>query len=130
MSDTRRAPLVILLVTIMGAQTIAMAALSALLVLQFVQADTQSAPTAVALIALVVLIVVWLVAMTAGVWRARASTRGSVLVYQFLQLAIGVGSLQGFIPRPDIASWIIIPSVVGIIVVLTPTVTDYLSERG
>lgn len=130
MSDTRRAPLVIVLVTILGAQTIAMAALSALLVLQFVQADTQSPPTAVALIALVVLIVVWLVAMTAGVWRARAWTRGSVLVYQFLQLAIGVGSLQGFIPRPDIASWIIIPSVVGIIVVLTPTVTDYLSERG
>jgi len=129
-SDTRRAPLVIVLVTILGAQTIAMAALSALLVLQFVQADTQSPPTAVALIALVVLIVVWLVAMTAGVWRARAWTRGSVLVYQFLQLAIGVGSLQGFIPRPDIASWIIIPSVVGIIVVLTPTVTDYLSERG
>ena len=67
--------------------------------------------------------------VTAGVWRARAWTRGSILVYHFLQLAIGVGSLQGFVPRPDIASWIIIPSVVGIVLALTPPITEYLSRR-
>ena len=130
MSDTRRTPLVILLVIILGAQTVFMAAVSAVITLDLLRADTQFLSTAVALTGLVLLTVVWLVAMTVGVWRARAWTRGSILVYQFLQLAVGVGSLQGFIPRPDIASWIIIPSVVGIILALTPTVTEYLSRRG
>lgn len=130
MSDTRRSPLVILLVIILVSETAFMLVVSLLLGVGLAAADAQFPTTAVALTASSVLVVVWLVAMTAGVWRARAWTRGSMLVYQFLQLAVGVGSLQGFVPRPDIASWIIIPAVAGIILVLTPTVTDYLSRRG
>jgi hypothetical protein len=128
-SDTRRTPLVILLVIILAAQSAFMVVITVILGIDIARAEARFPATALALTGLVALVVVWLVAMTAGVWRARAWTRGSVLVYQFLQLAVGVGSLQGFVPRPDIASWIIIPSVVGIIIVLTPSVTEYLSHR-
>jgi uncharacterized membrane protein YuzA (DUF378 family) len=117
--------LVVLLALETGFLSVVMVALTVELLGQ--QADFPV--TALALVGLTALVVVWLVAMTAGVWRARAWTRGSILVYHFLQLAVGVGSLQGFVPRPDIASWIIIPSVVGIVLALTPTITDYLSLR-
>ena len=129
MSDTRRSPLVTLLVIILVAETAFMVAVSVFLGLGIAGAGAEFPTTALALTGSAVLVAVWLVAMTVGVLRARGWTRGSILVYQFLQLAVGVGSLQGFIPRPDIASWIIIPSAVGIILALTPTVTEYLTRR-
>lgn len=129
MSDTRRTPLVILLVTILALEAVFLAVVTVALTVELVGQQADFPVTALALVGLTALVVVWLVAMTAGVWRARAWTRGSILVYHFLQLAIGVGSLQGFVPRPDIASWIIIPSVVGIVLALTPPITEYLSRR-
>jgi len=128
-SDTRRTPLVILLVTILALEAVFLAVVTVALTVELVGQQADFPVTALALVGLTALVVVWLVAMTAGVWRARAWTRGGILVYHFLQLAIGVGSLQGFVPRPDIASWIIIPSVVGIVLALTPTITEYLSRR-
>ncbi|QOD94291.1 hypothetical protein [Chryseoglobus sp. 28M-23] len=130
MSDTRRTPLVILLVTILALEAVFLAVVTVALTIELVGQQADFPVTALALVGLTALVVVWLVAMTVGVWRARAWTRGSILVYHFLQLAIGVGSLQGFVPRPDIASWIIIPSVLGIILALTPSVTEHLSRRG
>ncbi|MER3390634.1 MAG: hypothetical protein RJQ01_11465 [Microcella sp.] len=130
MSDTRRTPLVILLVILLALEAGFVAVLTAALTVEFVVRQADFPATALTLVGLTALVAIWLVAMTAGVWRARAWTRGSILVYHFLQLAIGVGSLQGFVPRPDIASWIIIPSIVGIVLALTPTITQYLSLRG
>lgn len=129
MSDTRRTPLVILLVILVALEAVFLSVVTVALTVEFVRHQADFPATALALVGLTALVVVWLVAMTAGVWRARAWTRGSILVYHFLQLAIGVGSLQGFVPRPDIASWIIIPSVMGIVLALTPTITEYLSRR-
>ncbi|WP_179873356.1 hypothetical protein [Microcella indica] len=130
MSDTRRTPLVTLLVIILTLESVFVAVVAVALAAELLRLQADSPVTALALVGLTALVVVWLVAMTVGVWRARAWTRGSILVYHFLQLAIGVGSLQGFVPRPDIASWIIIPSVLGIILALTPSVTEHLSRRG
>jgi hypothetical protein len=67
--------------------------------------------------------------MTVGVRRGRAWTRGSVLTYEFLQLAIGVGSIQGFIPRPDIGWWVIGTAVTGLVLILSTPVSQYLSHR-
>ena len=130
MSDTRRTPLVTLLVIILTLESVFVAVVAVALAAELLRLQADFPVTALALVGLTALVVVWLVAMTVGVWRARAWTRGSILVYHFLQLAIGVGSLQGFVPRPDIASWIIIPSVLGIILALTPSVTEHLSRRG
>ena len=129
MRVTRRTPLVTLLLILLVLETVFVIGFTTVLTLQFVAESADFPATAVAFLISAVLVCVWLILMTFGVYRARAWTRGSVLVYHFLQLAVGVGSIQGFIPRPDIASWIIIPSVVGIVVILTPTLTEYLSDR-
>jgi type III secretory pathway component EscS len=129
MHDTRRSPLVTLLVVLLAGQTALIVGATVYLVVGLVQADAQFPPTAFALTALVILIAVWLVAMTVGVHRGRAWTRGSVLTYEFLQLAIGVGSVQGFTPRPDIGWWVIATAVGGLVLILSTPVTTYLDQR-
>lgn len=129
MHDTRRSPLVTLLVILLAGQTALIVGATAYLVIELLVAEAQFPPTAIALIVLVLLVAVWLVAMTVGVHRGRAWTRGSVLTYEFLQLAIGVGSLQGFIPRPDIGWWIITTAVIGLVLILSTPVSQYLSAR-
>ena len=84
MSDTRRTPLVILLVTILALEAVFLAVVTVALTVELVGQQADFPVTALALVGLTALVVVWLVAMTAGVWRARAWTRGSILVYHFL----------------------------------------------
>lgn len=129
MEDTRRSPLVTALVILLASQSVFIVGVTGYLVIELLLAEAQFPPTAIALTVLVLLVAVWLIAMTRGVWRGRAWTRGSVLVYQFLQLAIGVGSIQGFVPRPDIGWWIIATAVLGLVLVLTTPVSTYLDRR-
>lgn len=129
MEDTRRSPLVTLLVILLAGQTALIVGITGFLVIELLLAEARFPPTAIALIVLVLLVAVWLVAMTVGVHRGRAWTRGSVLTYQFLQLAIGVGSVQGFIPRPDIGWWVIATAVLGLVLILSTPVTRYLDAR-
>ena len=129
MHDARRSPLVTLLVILLAGQTALIMGITAYLVVELLLAEAQFPLTAIALIVLVLLIAVWLVAMTRGVHRGRAWTRGSVLTYEFLQLAIGVGSVQGFIPRPDIGWWVITTAVLGLVLILSTPVSQYLMER-
>ncbi len=126
---TRRSPLVTVLVILLAAQTLFIVGVTVYLVIELLLAEADFPPTAIALTALVVLVAIWLLAMTRGVWRGRAWTRGSVLVYQFSQLAIGVGSVQGFVPRPDIGWWVIATAVLGLVLVLSTPVSQYLDGR-
>ena len=129
MSDTRRTPLVIALIALVVLETVFVVGFTTFLTLQFTAESADFPVTAVAFLVCAILVGIWMIATVVGLVRARAWTRGSVLTYHFLQLAVGVGSVQGFVPRPDIASWIIIPSVAGIVLILTPTLVDYLSQR-
>jgi hypothetical protein len=129
MDVIRRPPQVTLLVILLAGQTALMVGVTAFLVLSLLRAEARFPAVAVALIVLVLLVAVWLVAMTVGVRRGRAWTRGSVLTYEFLQLAIGVGSVQGFIPRPDIGWWVIGTAVTGLVLILSTPVSQYLSHR-
>jgi len=129
MDDTRRSPLVTVLVILLAGQTALLVGITVYLVIELLLAEAEFPPTAIALTLLVLLVTVWLVAMTLGVHRGRAWTRGSVLTYEFLQLAIGVGSVQGFIPRPDIGWWVIATAVVGLVLILTTPVSQYLDAR-
>ncbi len=129
MEDTRRSSLVTLLVILLAGQAALIVAITGYLVVELLLAEAQFPPTAIALTVLVVMVAVWLVAMTIGVHRGRAWTRGGVLTYEFLQLAIGVGSVQGFIPRPDIGWWVIATAVLGLVLILSTPVSRYLDAR-
>lgn len=129
LEDTRRSPFVTVLVILLAGQAALLVGITGFLVIELLLAEAQFPPTAIALTVLVLLVAVWLIAMTRGVHRGRAWTRGSVLTYEFLQLAIGVGSVQGFIPRPDIGWWVIATAVVGLVLILSTPVSQYLDRR-
>ena len=129
MEDTRRSPLVTVLVILLSGQTLLILGITAYLVVELLLAEAQFPPTAIALTVLVILVAMWLAAMTLGVHRGRAWTRGSVLTYEFLQLAIGVGSVQGFVPRPDIGWWVMATAVLGLVLILSTPVSRYLDRR-
>lgn len=129
MNDTGRTPLVVLLVTILGAEAALMSGLTIFLVYELAVEPTTSLATAVALLVATALAAFWLITLTIAMWRGRSWTRGGALVWQFLQVAVGVGSIQGFLPRPDIASWLLIPAIVAIVLLLTPSVSEHLARR-
>lgn len=129
LEDTRRSLFVTVLVILLAGQAALLVGITGFLVVELLLAEAEFPPTAIALTVLVLLVAVWLVAMTLGVHRGRAWTRGSVLTYEFLQLAIGVGSVQGFIPRPDIGWWVIATAVIGLVLILSTPVTRYLDQR-
>ena len=129
MEDTRRSPLVTVLVILLSGQTLLILGITAYLVVELLLAEAQFPPTAIALTVLVILVAMWLAAMTLGVHRGLAWTRGSVLTYEFLQLAIGVGSVQGFVPRPDIGWWVMATAVLGLVLILSTPVSRYLDRR-
>jgi len=127
--DTGRTPLVILLVVILGAEAALMIGVSLFLLVELVTVPATSVATAVALLIACVIAAAWLVVITIAAWRGRSWTRGGALVWQFLQVAVGVGSIQGVLPRPDIATWLLIPAIVAIVLLLTPSVSEHLARR-
>ena len=106
-----------------------MSIVSVVLVIGLATAPATSIATAVALLVACVIAAVWLAVITIGAWRGRSWTRGGALVWQFLQVAVGVGSIQGLLPRPDIAVWLFIPAIVAIVLLLTPSVSAFLARR-
>lgn len=128
MPDTRRTPPVTLLVIILGAESLLMVGLSVYLMVEFVLDAPDFIGTALFLTALCILAAGWLAILTVGVFHGRSWTRGGALVWQFLQLAVGIGSIQGFVPRPDIASWLVLPAVVAIVLLLMPSVSLFLAR--
>ncbi|MFP5291224.1 MAG: hypothetical protein ACLGH5_09670 [Actinomycetes bacterium] len=118
-----------LLVTIIGAEAALMAGVTIFLGYELATQPTTSVATAIALLVVAAIAAFWLITLTIAMWRGRSWTRGGALVWQFLQVAVGVGSIQGFLPRPDIASWLLIPAIVAIVLLLTPSVSEHLARH-
>lgn len=106
-----------------------MVGITVFLAVEIVSAPATSVGTAIALAVLCAIAAAWLLVITVATWRGRSWTRGGALVWQFLQVAVGVGSIQGFLPRPDIAAWLLLPAIVAIVLLLTPSVSAYLARR-
>jgi hypothetical protein len=117
------------LVAILAAEAALMVAVSVYLIAGLVSTPPASPATAIALLLACVLAACWLVIITIAAWKGRSWTRGGALVWQFLQVAVGVGSIQGVLPRPDIATWLLAPAIVAIVLLLTPSVSEHLARH-
>jgi hypothetical protein len=104
-------------------EAVAMAVVTVLLLIELLTQPVESLPGAIALIVLAALAVVWLLAMFRGILRRRPWTRGAVFTWQLLQLAIAAGSFQNG-GRQDIGWLLLIPSVVAIALLFTPSVMN------
>ncbi|MFC4245252.1 hypothetical protein ACFOYW_17925 [Gryllotalpicola reticulitermitis] len=71
----------------------------------------------------------WVVAAALGAWLARGWSRGLVITWQLIQLAVGVGAMQGLLAGPLIGVVLLVLGLAGIVLVLTPSVSRSLGRE-
>lgn len=103
---------------ILSLEALAAIAVTALLVCELGAGSADSTSTAIGLVVMSAGAALWITATVIGFVRGRSFSRGSALVWNVLQAALGIASNQGFFARPDIGSALLIPALVVIAMVL------------
>jgi hypothetical protein len=117
-------PLLAALAGVLLLEAVAMVAVAVLLLVELLTQPAASLGGALFLVVLAVLAAAGLFALFVGTIRKRGWTRGPTFVWQFVQLAIAVGAFQGQFARVDIGWLLLIPSVVAIALLFTPSVMN------
>jgi len=106
-----RNPAALFVGVILTLEALGMAAITAFLVVELLTENPDSYASAIGLIVLAVLALIWISATTIAFVRGKASARGSALVWQVLQGALGIASNQGLFARPDVGSALLLPAI-------------------
>lgn len=124
-----RSAAVVLLAVLVGLEALGMAGVTTLLVVDLLTSTPSSLASAVALIALAALAAVFLAAIVRGILQGRSWVRPAAVTWQVLQIAVGVGSLQGADARQDLGWGLIVPSLVVLVLLFTRSVLDATRRR-
>lgn len=117
----RPLPLVILSVVVF-AECASLVVISAYLIVQLLVSRPDSFASGIALLLLAGLAAVWLGIVGVSTLRGRSWIRGAVATWQVLQIAIGISSFQGVFGRADIGWLLLIPAVIALVLLFTPSV--------
>jgi hypothetical protein len=119
-AGTPRTPrLVIVLAVFLFAEAAAVGAAAVLLLVELLADTPQSYAGAVAILVLTALAAVWLAVVARGALRGRSWVRAAAMVWQILQLGLGIGSLQGLFHRDDVGWLLIVPAIIVIVLLFT-----------
>jgi len=122
-----RAPAVIVVALVLVAETLALLGLSAFLTYQLAVDTPDSMASAIGLVVITVIATAWIAATAIGFVQGKSFARGSALVWQVLQAAVGLASNQGLFARPDIGSGLFVPALVALALLLfSPSVSKHL----
>lgn len=124
-----RSPALVILAIILALEGLALAGATVFFAVELVAAPASSTASAVALMVVVAIAAVWVGFVVRGLLRGQAWTRAAVVVLQILIGAVGIGSVQGPEPRPDLAAALIVPAVVAIVLLFTKSVVAVTSDR-
>jgi hypothetical protein len=70
-----------------------------------------------------------LVLVALGIFRSRKWTRPAALVWQLVQILVGLDAFQGEGARPDLGALLLVPGVIALILLFTPGVSQRLGRR-
>jgi hypothetical protein len=122
-----RAPAVVIVALVLMAETLVLLGLSGFLIYQLVVDTPDAIASAVGLVLIALAATAWIALTTIGFVQGRAFARGSTLVWQVLQGAVGLASNQGLFARPDIASGLLVPALIALALLLfSPSVSKHL----
>jgi hypothetical protein len=108
-------------------ETFVLLGLSGFLIYQLVVDTPDSITSAIGLVLTAMAATAWIAVTTFGFVNERAFARGSALVWQVLQGAVGLASNQGLFARPDIASGLLVPALIALALLLfSPSVSKHL----
>jgi hypothetical protein len=117
-SSGSMAPSALVVAVILGLETLLAAGLTAFLIYEVFVETPDSLASALGLVAIAAMATAWIGATTVAFIRRNAFARGSALVWQVLQGAVGLASNQGLFARPDIGSGLLIPAIIVVVLVL------------
>jgi hypothetical protein len=107
------------LMVIVSLQAAALTAVSLLLLWATITQRSDSLSSAIALDLIVLIFAIGMIIVALGVIRGKPAARSGAFVWQVLQMALGLASNDGSVfARPDIASALLIPAVVAIVLIL------------
>ena len=122
-STTRRPALLWVLVVLLTIEFLGVAALAVVLLVETLTASGASVGGGIALTVIGFVAAAWLGAIIVGTLRGQAWIRAAAIVWQVLQVAVGVGALQGQVAQP---AWgwplIILAAVVFLLLFVKPVV--------
>jgi hypothetical protein len=118
----RRPVLLVLLAVIVGAEALVMAGVTLWLILELLTVRPTSYETALAILVLSAIAALFLAFVTVHLLRARPWTRAATLTWQLFQLVIAVGCFQGIVGTPTIGVYLLVPAVLGLILLFSPSV--------
>lgn len=127
---TRGSLAISLLFWLLLAEAAAMVVLVGVLVVDVFTLPAASTASAIALTVLVAIGAAFVVAVAVGVQRRQPWSRGGAVVWQLVQLAIALGAFQGVYAQPAIGWALLVPSVVVLVLLFTPSVLTALGRPG
>lgn len=128
--QTRGSLAIWLLFGLLLAEAGAMLVLVGVLVVNILTLPAASMTSAIALTVLVAVGAAFVVAVAVGVMRRQSWSRGGAVVWQLVQLAIALGAFQGVYAQPAIGWALLVPSVVVLVLLFTPSVLAALGRPG
>ena len=118
----RRPATLIVLAALIYLESAALAVVSVVLLIDLLTQRPDSYASGVAILILALLATIWLAVMATHALLGRSWIRGGTVTWQVLQIAIGIGSFGGLFSRPDIGWLLIIPAIVVLVLLFTPSV--------
>jgi hypothetical protein len=122
-----KAPAVLVVALILVAETMVLSGLSGFLIYQLAVDSPDSIASAVGLVLITLAATAWIALTAIGFVQGKSFARGSAVVWQVLQGAVGLASNQGLFARPDIGSGLFVPALVALALLLfSPSVSKHL----
>ncbi|MCU1419730.1 MAG: hypothetical protein JWP30_1309 [Homoserinimonas sp.] len=125
----RRSAQLVSLSVLLFAEAGALAAAAVYLVVELLVDVPSSYPAAIFVLLLAILACVWVGLIAVNALRGASWIRGAAVVWQVLQVSLGVGSMQGIFARPDIGWLLIIPALVVLVLLFTRPVLQATMRR-
>jgi hypothetical protein len=115
--------LLMLLIGVLVLEAVAMVGVAVFLVFELLTQPASSFASGVAIVVIALLAAAWLVAIVVGALRGSPWIRGAAATWQLIQIAIAIGCFQGIFARPDVGWLLLVPSIIALVLLLSPPVT-------
>ncbi len=129
-STTRRPAILWALIALLSLEFVGVGALAVTLLVETLTAPSATFGAGIALTIVAFIAAAWLAAIVVGTYRGQAWIRAAAIVWQVLQVAVGVGALQGQVAQP---AWgwplIILAALVFVLLFAKPVVAITSARR-
>lgn len=117
-----RPPFLVALAIVLFLECALLAVATAFLLVELLTARPDSYASAIAILVLTAAAAVWMGITARYTLRGSPWTRAAATVWQLLQLGVAIGSFQGLFARADVGWLLVIPALVALLLLFTPSV--------